>query len=124
MQKLFKTDTPFTIDNKDVYNSMMVKYFWYSFARDIHFLYKRKVPLIILNGHYDGICNPKYTHKWIRILNRIRRRWNRNDWKLTKLGKVISFENFSYEIVNNSPHCVGLQHPELITAKINELIQE
>ena len=123
-QKFFHADTPFTLMNQGVYSSLMYKYFWYNYTEDILYLYNKGIPLKILNGHWDGVCNPMFTQEFLRTDDDIRKNWDAAHWTTTKNGKMISFKNFSYELVFDSGHCVGFIHPDLITEKIAELLQE
>jgi pimeloyl-ACP methyl ester carboxylesterase len=121
-KEIFGSDHIPLIMNTEVYREWQVCRFNWSWLPYLEEIFKTGAKIHILNGHYDGICNPMIVTEWLKTLHGFAENWDKADWELTRYGKRKGFWNFSYDLVENAGHMVGMVVPQLSVQVIREIM--
>jgi hypothetical protein len=92
---------------------------------DFFELVRRRVPISMVTGEFDGICNYKITENVFEGFKGWGKEWKRLRWMRNVWGRLKVLGGVKHEIVSGAAHCVGCHdaNKEITYRKIEELVR-
>lgn len=117
----FNNPTSFEVMNAKVSDYAYKYNLAYEYLDQFQWAFDNDVNIHFINGGFDGICAIAETQKWMSEVKGLD--MESKQWQKTMFGKIKRLtSNFTYEIYDNSGHCVGIYHPDYAVDILKNLV--